>query len=192
MTEQKTLYINADTMQTRRLAYAFIPLLLCYAGTAFLSFLLAPVIFTESYYVACPLPFVSVYGALQTLSLCLKSTVWQILILLLSVFTLFPWWIAAAEVVFRGFCTGCVLYSVSSGVVSGVNNAEAAVSLYFLASVVLILLSALSCTCAEVLLNRRSRRDKRAAHALLFAYLRTFAVLSGGILALSGFAILIC
>ena len=192
MTASEFHHKTEGNTQAKRLAYAFIPLLLCYAGTAFVAFLVAPAFFTESYFVSCPVPFVSVYGALQSLALCLRSTVLQVLLLLLAVFTLFPWWISAAAAVYRGFCTGGVLYAVSSGAVSCSGYMEGTVSLYFLASVLLILLSAVSCTCAEEFLLQRRRRDKRNAHALLFSYLRTFAVMSGGILALSGFAILFC
>lgn len=183
---------EAGDFRAKRMAAAFIPLLICYAAGAILSFVGAPFLFTESYYVSCPIPVSSVYETLSALTVSLKSTVWQTALLLFSVFTFFPWVLSTSIAVLRGICTGCALYAVSEGLVTGASSAESAVSLYFLASVAVILLSACSIACSDALFFLRSRRERKSTHALLFSYLRAFAVMSGGIFAISGFAVLFC
>ena len=147
--------------QAKRLAASFIPLLICYAAGAILSFFCAPFIFTESYYVSCPIPGVTVFGTISGLADSLKSLVWQTALLLVSVFTFFPRWISTAIAILRGICTGCVLFAAREGLILGASSVESAISLYFLASVAVILLSACSITCSDSLFFLRIRKERR-------------------------------
>ncbi len=192
MTTGETIPLEYRNTRAKKLAASFIPLLICYVGSAVISFFASHALCTESCYISCPLPTDSIYGVLSSMALYLKSGVVQILLILLSVFTMIPSWISAGVAVYRGLCTGLALYSVSQGLVLGAGSPKASVSLYFLSSVLLLLLSALSCTCSDTLAQLRSRRERRNTHALIFAYLQIFTVMAGGFLAVTAFAILFC
>ena len=178
--------------QTKKLAAALIPLLICYIGGALLAYFAASALPRESYSVSCTIPSDSVYGALSAMASALKSGVRQILLISLSAFTFFPSWISAFAAVYRGMCMGFALVPIQLGLVSGANNPEAAVLLYFLASVLLLLLSACAAICSDALRYFRLRKDRKGTHTLLFSYAKWILVLAGGALAASAFAILIC
>ncbi len=192
MTQAETILQEVKNTEAKRLAAVFIPLLLCYVCGGILAFLLAPAMGVGSCYVSCPIPSGSVYEILSSLALYLKSGVLQLFLIFLSVFTFFPSWVCAFTAIFRGLCTGFSLFPVSHGLLVSTGSPKAAVSLYFLSSVILLLLSAVSCTTADTLAKYRSRGDRRSAHALLFAYFPCFLVMSGGILVSSAFAVLFC
>jgi len=192
MTSNNVTAKNQGSLHTNRSAGAFVLLLFLYAGAAMLSYFASPFFFSERYYISCPIPTDSVYGILSALTLSLKGTICQVILILISAFTFFPLWISAAAVSLRGICTGCALYAISNGMVSGLNAAEGALSLYFLSSVLLILLSSCAYTCSELLFVMRSRQERKNIHALLYSYFRTFAFMSGGIFVISGFAIIFC
>ena len=140
MTKKETNTWDTDHLPIKRLAAAFITLLICYAAGALLAFFAAPSLCTESYYVSCPLPDLSVYGVLSSVSVYLKSSVCQLLVVFFSVFTFVPSLAASFVALYRGICTGVALFSVSQGLVMGSGSPKAAVSLYFLASVLFLLL----------------------------------------------------
>ena len=180
-----------ESIQIKRLAAAFIPLLLCCMGGAIAAFLAAPQLCTEQYYVSCPIGASSVYGVLSSLALYLESIAWQLLLIFLSAFALFPTWLSASVAIYRGVCTGISLFAVSHDLVTGTGSPEASVLLYFLSSVLLLLLSSRASLCAERLQQFRRSKDQESTHALLFAYLRSFLVLSGGAFAVSAFAVIL-
>ena len=192
MTQTENILRESKNTEAKRLAAVFIPLLFCYVGGGVAAFLLSGGTDTVAYAIDPPIPSGGVYEALSALSRSLGSGIFQLFLIFLSVFTFFPTWVAASAAIFRGICTGCSLVPIREGMVMSTGSPEVGVSLYFLASVLFLLLSAVSCTTADTLGKYRSRHDRRNSRALLFEYVPFYLVTSGGILALSAFAVLFC
>lgn len=191
MTSAETYLSETKAVFPRRLSAVFLPLLLCYSAGAVLSYLAAHWLCPYSYYVSCPVSFISVYGILSTLASYMKHTVLQTAVIFISAFTFFPAWISALTAVYRGICTGICLYLVSGGMVQGLSShPQITLSLYFLASVLLFLFASYAHIYAKALPVMWRHRDYKNLQVLLFEYIRCFLVMSGGILAVYMFAVI--
>lgn len=169
----------------------FLPLLLCFTAGAVIAFFLGERMGGGTFLLAHSSPTGSVYDLLIHLTRCLRGVILQTGAVFLSAFLLSPSPVTVAVAIYRGMSLGYALFAVQNGRITGAVCAEAAVLLYFGATVLLMLASSLAHSAGEALHSPMcvGRRDR---HAVLFAYIRWFLILSGAIFALSGFARLFC
>lgn len=192
MTSAETYLSETKAVFSRRLSAVFLPLLLCYAAGAALSYLAARGLCSHSYYVSCPVSFISVYGTLSSLASYMKHMVLQTVVIFISAFTFFPAWISAITAIYRGICTGICLFLVSGGMVQGLgSHPQITLSLYLLASVLLFLFASYTHVYSKALPVMWRHRDYKNLQVLLFEYIRCFMVMSGAILAVYMFAIIL-
>jgi len=190
MTPHETGYPDTVFLRRENAASFFLPLLVCYAGSAALAWLAARNTVHPVCYVSCPLSGISVYGTLAQLTSYLSGTVRQLLLVFVSAFTLFPAWISVGTALYRGLCTGLCLALAESGSITGAGSPQLALPLYFLASVLLLLFASFSHSSASVFAERKKYGFTRSLNSLILSWIRCFLVMAGGILALSVFAII--
>lgn len=192
MTSTETYLSETKAAFSHKLSAIFLPLLLCYSAGAVLSYLVARCLCSQFYYVSCPVSFISVYGTLSTLVSYMKRTIWQTAAIFFSAFTFFPTWISTLTAIYRGICTGICLFLVSSGMVQGLDSyPQITLSLYFLTSVLLFLFASYVHVYSKALPVMWKHRDYKNLQVLLFEYIKCFMVMSGGILAVYMFAIIL-
>lgn len=171
---------------------AFLSLLLCYfTGTAFAYFAAYRGCSPSCWYVARSISRLSLYDVLSSLVFYMRSVIGQTVLIFASAFTFFPTWISGGAALYRGVCTGVFLYLIRAERILVANGRpQIALSLYFLASAALFILAVHARVCSETLGALRKRRDRRNFQLLLFAYIKRFLVISGGIFAVCALAVI--
>ncbi len=194
MNDTKNYIFELRDTLTQRLAGRFLFFLLLSALSAGIAFAVTSQTSFSGYFLAVH-PVETGNGFLRTaLSVirCTLPSALSLLALCISSHTTFSQAVSAAVLLRRGICLGCAGALMANGTVRSIGPYwTLALTLYFAASVLIVLLAAVSHLYSLGLCRAYTDRRNRLRRELAAEYLRLFLLLSGGVFILESAGVLL-
>ncbi len=132
------------------------------------------------------------FGTVLSVLRCALPSAVSLLVICAAAHTVFSQAVSAAVLLWRGLCLGCAGGLMTCGAVASIGPYwTLALTLYFAASVLIVLLAAASHIYSLVLCRTHADRMFRIRREIAAEYLRLFLILSGGVFVLGGAAVLL-
>lgn len=178
---------------TERLAMRFIAYLILFALSCVFSFACTSRSVYGGYFLAIsPIDRSSFPAAMLSVLRCALPSALCLLAVYAAAHTVFSQAVSGAVILWRGLCLGCAGGIMGSGAVYSIGRYwTLALTLYFAASMLMILFSAYSHVYSLCLCRAHSDRMFRIRREIAAEYLRLFLILSGGVFAAGCAAVLL-
>ncbi len=176
-----------------RLAGRFLFFLFLFVLSCGIAFAVTSQIPCGGYFLAvCPVETGGSFtGTVLSVLRCSLPSAVALLAVYAAAHTIFSQAVSAAVLLWRGLCLGCAGGLMTGGTVASIGSHWTfALTLYFAASVLMVLLAAVSHMYSLVLCRAHADRSFRLRREIAAEYLRLFLILSGGIFVLGSAAVL--
>ncbi len=181
MNDTKSYILSVRESLPERLAVGFIVYLILFILSCGISYALSSIFRYSGYFIAVsPLGSGGTVHLILSVAQCAIPSVVALILIYLSAHTIFSHVASGAVILWRGTSLGCAGSLMGSGTVISIGRYwTVALTLYFLSSVMIILLAAYSYIYSLCLCRAHSSGDVKLCASVAAEYLRLFMMFSG-------------